>query len=784
MKSARCLLPLVLCFAPAAALADTAEAEAAVRAGNPAEALTATEGQNTPEAAFWRGRALVAMGRLAEAAAELKAVPESSPLFPYAAKALLYCAWQSPEVDLPATATPLTICRDNKIAALATAALGEHWLHNTKQTTHAVLDLLRNQASTQQENVALLHLLEAEELRRKGNLNEAEARCRKLEQERDLPTSLRHRARLALAEISYDREKEAAQHPEPEHEEEEADLRTGNANGTGEEILLHFISTNAESPLLPEAIRHLAAHRAFTESEYAIQKLREWSEDERYPRRASIALYIRQHLLNEAAGADKPLDATCVNTAVATCPQEPVTQAMVLEQARWLAERGQNKEAALYLQMATEECPLKHYLEARIQPQDTTETAQAYLACAAEAAPDLRRAALCNALLCALRAADAETAETVLASGSQDADALQSVILGFCLERGETEAAEKALHALTELTEQLPAAAALDAVALALLQGDVDRAREAMELLPAEAKQERRRLFALKEAYCLYTGADTEETLAVLRESAKGDDALCITYADRLIQAGRPEEALARLQAMLDNKNTPVELLPAVLYKAAHASERLGSPASLRRAAEMYEHCAAVEPGLEHRATIRRAAVLSRIGRAAEALELLPPAAELTDTPAEETVLHGVVRATALMLLGTEESRRAAAEETRHLLQNREQLPRRCQYMALLHHGAICSRLGYTEEALQAYKDALTLKSPTPETGEWTALYFAAAGAVAKCEQLEHFEEAAAIADTAADWQTATGETRSKQFRAWAQHLRQTHFLKSPQQAQ
>lgn len=778
MKAAL-ILPLLLALSPA--LADTAEAEALLREGRAAEAVAALQEETGEDALYWRGRALIAIGRLQEAAEQLKQVTDKCPLYPYAAKALMYCAWQCPEVDFPATVTPLTISRHESIAHTATAALAEYRLMQGITDGNAALDLLRSQAGTRPELNAVLHLLEVRELRLQGRLQEAEERCRKLEQERDLPTAMRHRARLELAEIYYERERqEDAPADHGEEDAEESALHVTNAHGTGEETLLHFISSYAESPLLPEAIRRLAVHHAFEESEYARNQLKEWGEDTRYPRRAAIALYIRQHLLNNDAGPNKPLDSTCVNTAIASCPQDPVTTALILEQARWLTERGDEREAGLYLQMVHEESPLKSFLAARLLPQNTQETAEAYLTCAAAAAPALRRAALCNALLCALRTGDDELADRIMEAGAADTATLLEVTIGFHLEHGETTAAAEELKALEELTEPLSADIVLDRIYLALTLGETHAAGELLNNLPQEAGNRRERLFALQEAYSLQSGMPPQEIPTQLKALAQGDEHLTLALAERYLDTNQPQQALELLQKLLANKDLQSELLPEALYMAARASEHLGTLPALQRAAELYEHSAATTPDTATHAILRRAAVLARIGKAEEALQLLPQEDDTANEDTADRVLSGLVRSTALMLRGTPETRAAAAEGMRELLQQRTQFSREQQYMVLLHHGAICSRLGLAEEALQSYTEALTLKSPTPEPKEWEALYMAAAGAVSKYEQLGRYEEAATLASTAANWNN--GNPTAARFRDWAQYLRQTHFLKTPQQ--
>ncbi|MBR5185534.1 MAG: hypothetical protein IKW19_04480, partial [Akkermansia sp.] len=82
---------LLTLLAAQIALADTGTADRLLRESKPADALHALQGESGPDASFWRGRALIALGRLEEASRELQAVPAGHHLYTYAAKALLYC---------------------------------------------------------------------------------------------------------------------------------------------------------------------------------------------------------------------------------------------------------------------------------------------------------------------------------------------------------------------------------------------------------------------------------------------------------------------------------------------------------------------------------------------------------------------------------------------------------------------------------------------------------------------------------------------------------------------
>lgn len=780
MKRLCAALAASLYLLTAAHAADTAKAAALLREGKAAETYTLLRYAEGDEALFWRGRALINLNRLEEAAQDLRRVSPQSPLHPYAAKALLYCAWQCPTLDFPTLVTPLTTDADPNLATQATAALAEYWLmkdgDDRPNTAHERLKALAAENAGLQP---LCDLLEIVNLCRSGHLEEAERRCRAMEQNRALPTAMRHRAALAQAEIFYAREAAEAEDDDTP-DDDDAAIKATAAAGTGEEALLHFVSANPDSPLLPEAIRRLFLHHAFDEEGYARNSLREWGKDVRHPRRAVIALYVLQHLINAEGSAP---DATHVNTALATCPQESITELMALEQASRFLEHGNEQEAALYLHHAAEDSPRRRFLAARLQAQDNTETARAYIAAAEQAAPPLRRAALHNALLCALRAGDDDLADEILTLSPGDNDVLLELCIGFHLQQGNEDAAAAELKSLKELTDELSPDVQMDAIYLSLCGGDTAAAYAGLSELPMPDDTARQlRSFALMEEYCQQSGIDTPATLAALSELTEGNDELTLFLIDRYTAAGYLQEAQQMLQLMTEQAQNGSPILPNILYRTARVNELLGTLPSLKRAIDLYEHCAAIDPQTAPHADIRRAALLARIGRVDEALQLLP-ARELTDpaVPAQDRVLYHMVRATCFMLRGAEGDAEAAAAECTPLLERRGDFSRSSQFALLLHHAAICSRLGKAEEALADYLSALEMKSPTPSEAEWNALYTAAAGAVGKSEELQRFEQAAELADRAAAWHKGKHAARSARFEQWAAYLRQTHFLNTPE---
>ena len=171
-------LLLLALLAGTTAMADTQQAETLLRDGRAADALDALHGFDTPEAAFWRGRALIELGRLQEASEALQQVPTEHTLYPYAAKGLLYCAWKSNRVDFAVVATPMVTSDNKEIATLATAALAEHWLRQPNSQDNSALERLRQLAKEQPKLQSLLRLLEIDNLRNSGDFENAIAQCK------------------------------------------------------------------------------------------------------------------------------------------------------------------------------------------------------------------------------------------------------------------------------------------------------------------------------------------------------------------------------------------------------------------------------------------------------------------------------------------------------------------------------------------------------------------------------------------------------------------------------
>ena len=811
MKPQHLILLSLLAAAPLAA--DASRGSALVKNGKPADALDALRGDTSSEAAFWRGRALIDLKRYKEAAIALQQVPEEHKLFPYAAKALLYCAWRSTHVDFAVIATPLTTSSNEEIATLATAALAEHWLRQPRSQDNAALERLRQLVKKHPSLQNLLNLLEIDNLRLRGEFDKAFELCRTMENDRTLPLIMRQRVRLALSDVYYTKEaasesdqeatdaEQKAQSSPPDQDEQT--IVTSYDDGKGEETLLHFISSNPDSPLLEEAFRKLHNHGAFTQSEYARVKLQEWMAEPLKSRRASLALLIQQHLLTPENAYDIPLDVTCANTAAATTLHEPTTRTILLEQTRWYLERNKTHEALLYLGMVHGDDVYRQFYENQLHSPEVSSTAQAYLKCAREAPDELRDVSLINALICALKSGDTATQEAVL----NTPDLSETQHYALLLARAAYWLDKDAVKAQADIdmlrmhpapTLDLAADVEMDQVYLHL-QDAPERAQELLQKskindhLTKLSDDRQLRFFALNEEALRRLSSTngeinaTRQALEMIKlaagkvNSPKVLSILTLHMASLQSSLGQHVDALRTLNVLL-RKYPKGDFAPRTLYMSARESELIGTQDSLKRAIELYNSCASLNDELYAKATIRRAAVMLRLGQIEESEHVLVALLRqkrvmLRD---EEKIMANAILANNQAMLGTEEGRLKAIEIVEQSMQATK-LSRWWQIRVLLHHATLCARAGMFERALHDYEAILAMNpatGKTPTKSEWHILYSAGAGAVMQLLYLERFAEAANKADSISTWNAENADmAKKKQFSDWAKYIRQTNFV-------
>ena len=798
-------------LAAATAQADTTQAASLVREGKPADALETLRGQDSPESSFWKGRALIDLGRLQEAAAALEKVPAEHELYPYAAKALLYCAWMSDSVDFAVIATPMATSSNQEIAELATAALAEFWLRQPRSQDNSALERLRRMAVDKPELQPLLRLLEIDNMRLRGEFDKAIELCREMEADTALPLIMRQRARLSLSSVYYTKEERQLQARKQEPQDISAlpiissDTSAEPADfddGKGEETLLHFISSHPDSPLLEEAFRRLQQRDAFQKSEYARTKLKEWAEETLKSRRAATALLILQHLLiPEDAAGEISIDVTCANTAAATCPNEVATHTILLEQTRWFFNRHQPREALLYLGMIRSNSVIKDFIEIQLRDPALPSTAQAYLACARQAPENLRPAALKNALLSALISGDTAVQETVLNMPDISPELhfdLLSTRAAYLLDKApdQAQADLEILLSTPAPTPDMRADVEMDRAYLHL-QHNPASARELLlksainnNLTNLSPERQLRFIALQEEALRRISGTSGDfnagkESIELIQQAAgkmKDPRVLAVlTLHLASLQSADEQypEALRTLNRLL-RKYPRTDYAPRALYMSARISELIGTLDSLKRAVTLYETCATRSNELNIKARIRRAAVLLRLGKHEEAeQELTYLLRKNPDMRPQDKLMANAVLANNQALLGTDEGRREAVRIAGEML-NDSGLSTWWRFRALLHHATLCSRAGMSDQALTDYLKILSLKPATgasPTEAEWSVLYSAGAGAVSQLLELKRHTEAADMADQIAAWNKEKASfAKRRQFADWAKYIRQTSF--------
>lgn len=800
-----CFLPAFLSIGAASPIDEAAEY---LRNGDAVGVLRTLSGEESEESCFWKGRALIELDRMKEAADFLAKVSDTHKLYPYAAKALLYCAWQSPDVEFSTVVPTLAASRNPEIAEIAAAALAEFWLQQPESQDNTALELLRGMAAKNPEFTPVLELLEIENLRQKGKYDDAINLCRKLEGNRELPADIRQRVRLALAEVFYAQEtagftgKEDStagllsglSQAEPENDEE---AENAPAEGKGEETLLHFISTHPESPLLPEAFRRLAAHQAFTRGKYARARLQEWIEDIEKPRRAAISLLILQYLINRDNPDSVEPDNTCANTALTLFPGESATQLILLEQTRYLLEQGLTEEAAKYLSHVTLDSPHKTFYSAVILAETNVQQAAfMFRDCARLAPEDLRPAAFANSLLCALRSGNKELETEILNYPYFTPEARVEVYAAlFLYHMGKDSVqARQALQVLQSIPYR-----ASDFMVDFLL----DKAWFNMDDSPLMVEQELahtstanfrpRQLLryymireeAMRKASPADRKAETEERIAELMRQAIESTGnrhlnyrlrfhLAHLFSERSMHAEAFRQ-LMDLHQMAGNGDAAAQSL----FHAAYEKEQVGTTESLKEAAAMYANCAEKYPELVTQASIRQADVLIRIGQGEEAEHILKHLLSKEEqlTP-QERAYTLITLSNKYTLEGTTEGMKRALEVGGQCAGDTS-LPPYWRYAALLHHAAICSRSGHYRPAYDDYMAILEMNPVSKASAtdrDWSVFHQAAIGAVDSLLELKQFREAANLADRFSDWMS---DRKMKRYAEWATYIRQTNFLRN-----
>lgn len=801
--------------------ADTlSEAANAVRNGQPARALNLLEqAGDTVEQSFWRGRALLELERYKEAVDALSEVPTDHELYPYAAKAMIYCAQRSEELEPRVVLLPMTRQRVYpEIARMACAALAEHNLlhhHHSDAdkelcTAEAARMMQAAWPDPAERTDPSFVILRGYLLAHQGRFLEAEELCRSAEANPSISTEMKLRARLALAEVYY-QEADAAQ--EEEEREEAADK--------AEETLLQFISANPNSPLIDEAFRRLHIRAAFRKSEYAASKLREWAEDLQSAHRSCLAMYML--MVNPAKGNDSVTRSlTLANAALSHFPNEQAVRNMQLHHASRLVTDGAQQEAQVYLQQVPADDPYRLFYEAQIHRDDLGAAMHSYLDAARTAPEGLYTPALVNALTCAMRSGNRQEEEAIMQNRHLEPRTKAALLLARATHYADTrpDLARQDLEEALSLPVRamLKAQCMLDLAALELEESPSLAARRLDELenelkphgiLPTESTrhgtfphgylvgdswtaEQLLRYLSIKESCLrqLYGGNPRLAVQMVLEATHKIQklthdpsitSALTLFEASLMAEMQQNHEAIGILTALLQHEKNQYFRARAYLMMGRIYSS-METMDSLRKAIGYYEQSAKTDTWYADLATAFQASILVRFGELDKARILLRNLLQnkgyrmRVDVKAYVYSVLADSWALSSRINAPDEAIRACAT----MLANSD-LPTEWRNRLLLQHATLCARYDRHQEALASYLallDADPVASDHPSRGDWYLLYYAGAGAISSYLEAKEYSKAADIAERVGMWKTTFPEEfkiPSTRFLEWAKLIRRLH---------
>ena len=767
------------------AQADIAEAEQAMRHGKPAEVLQALHNvPPCPKSYYWKGRALAEMQRYEEAIAELSQVDNRHALYPYAAKALLFCARRSS--DPAKHLSSLTISPNPEVAAMAKAMLTEHLINSGN--TQAIADLYAS-VSARPEIAGAILLMEAEQLRRSGNYDQAVAKCKEAEKTA-LPLQ-REYSRLILAEVHYDKEAAA-----------------GTTEGKGEETLLKFISSYPDSVLLSEAFRRLEMHQAFTTSKYAIRKLEEWSKDGGKLYRSLLANAIIQRNSFRTKGHEE-IGEQAANRAIAvTSEYLPLTVQINNEHARYLINCAKLADAATCLTRVPENMRDAYSLFYKAQTLDPTapETSELYLKSAQSAPPALQEIAYSNAMYSAYVSGNTALEEQLLHTDMPMASK-RAVLLthaGLNL-RKKPQVSRRELEEVHKMqpTHQQKVEADLQ---LCQLDLDENQSTSALSRLSVYTHAERTiwpndqvmRYYGLflhalecEQKAGHVTQAHETFLFEALKSTQREDVRVAITLklAKIFTDEGKHPMALQMLED-LAAKAQDKETKARALLLAGRASTQCLTYESVSKGAALFEAASQIESPYRLRSAILNAAVLFRINKEQEAslkinriiaeIEKAREATRGNTHLSQEYAFALTVKADIAAIPGTD----AAIEEAISINEKIIALPgltEEWKMRAYLQQAILFTRINKSEEALYYYNIIIkSLPTSIKQSSKAHAyiLTLAGTGAIACHLKMQNWAAAADMAGTVYSHPIAMKyPSKMDIFRDWSRRIRKEHSL-------
>lgn len=755
---------------------DWAQARQLIEQDQSREAIELLQNRpESPERNFWLGRALLAQGLFSQATPYLTKVPEGDALYPYAAKALIYCAWESPELSMQELIAPLCQSGDASIARLAKAALLEDTLYHNSLPADA--EELRQGLIKEQTDDAIsqaLPLLGVDILRLKGRYDEALSLGRSIDANTNLPTRIRNRAKIQLAQVHYSQaqylksQQMAGKLPPDENADEPAqsveDLR-----GQGEETLLQFISAHPDSPILADAFFELYRHKAFASSLYLRPVLEAWIEPQEliHTKRAALALQCLYHLQAQELG-EIPLSNT--NLALTACPSEEASAQLLLSSISDTIKAGDLEQAEQYLKLVKQQSPYVNFLQAQMHAHrgDYEQALPIFLQCSEQTEGELRASAINNAFICALHVQNEALVEKLLRRA--DSDELKARLLNnraaFSMAHHPSISAVDA-RSICQHYAHTPYSinAQLDLVELVIAQ-DINQAITRLMRLDTSKMSEwsdeqvnrynRIRIKLALEAKNANIGnylSPIQVIESALESSTRPAvrSELIFQYSYYLTLEDRYEDAAKALRQYADSEKN-LQLRALALLRSGIAREQVNSLASLKLAIECFIDCSDIQSDSRVMALIRAAGILTRIGRWEEARNLLDPLDKdwASLRPIEQClILSELANAWAACSENGSDKIIKALGYSKQMTEL-EGLSLRWQNRAHLQHALLAARFDQHEESVEHYKKIIQNadgKIHFLGRGDWYILNTAAMAAIVELLHLKQYNEAIAIAE-------------------------------------
>ncbi len=756
--------------------------------------------ENSPEKNFWMGRALIEQGRCKAAADYLSQVPEESSLYVAAAKALIYCAWSSHELDFAQVLEKLRQSTQPDIAQFAQAAMLENQLYHDQlpDRVQAQLDeLIQGDRLGKIRKAA--PLLEIDILRLQGKYKEALQLGRELENNTDLPNTTRHRAKILLAQIYYSLgeqiESYQTQIPNLSQTEEDADKHAEDWRGQGEETLIQFISANPDSPVLPDFFHELYRRNAFEQSSYLRPALESWTEPAEliHTKRAAIALRCLYYLDSK----DQRVSNSLINTALASCPRENSSQDLLLSTIRDALNKGQLAQAEQYLKLVSNHDCYAQFLEAQLLALKGyyASALPLFTKCSEESEGSLHDAALCNAFICALNMNDHALAIKLLDQASSDenkAHMLSNRAAFYMQSRPAQSRADAQLICNEYASTSYFINAQLDLIQLVLpdsLAQAIDRLRRIDTSDSTSWNSDvLSRYYAMRIQLAIEAQKNhlegTLSPIQVIEQALKSCQVpevrphLVFQYSYYLALEERFEDAAKALFSFAYETKVP-ELRAQALLRSGIAEEQLNSTPSLKRAIQRYKECGEILSPQQTMSLLRAASLLTRLGKGDEARATLNKLeqrqAELSAT--EQCLLLSELADSWACTAPDDKNSQDKALDYCEQMTRLPHLPQAWQNRAHLQHAILAARFGQGELAIEHYTSILeniqgvgriTLR------GDWYIANSAATGAIIELTNLKRFDEAMQIAETMSQ---KIGNPLASLFTQWASYIRKAEKI-------